>query len=428
MHFNNVSDTSPPQPINKQPPKLVTIKMSTSAKNLTKLLNSVITFSDHTAKNLTRTAGSNVTLQNHVQLNNSSSSSSSSSLSHLKPPTAESIKLGTSTVKEDAVVIPELEPEPLGTISEFSWPSATSNRNAQLKRREVLREKKQTWRLKNSQGTSFQKLLRMYIEKLGAYATIDVFRKLDRETGVQVFNFMIQICIENARNTDDEDVALEEVHRAYMIFETMRELGLEIWEVTYCPFLMFIIDMGMVEEFHIFCEHIKNENPKSRSRLAYYEMLLWIKVGDGGKIQELIINAHANDDSNVNEYYFAALCEASCQDKVSVLLETLNIKNISSKETMELIFKLLGKLLLELHAKKFILELITEDRGHDLSNLIYCYAMNMPNKQTEDIVEKLKNLHAELKVAPSSRSQKKLTLACLRDSLETHDNRRRVIS
>ncbi|KAK1407047.1 hypothetical protein QVD17_38657 [Tagetes erecta] len=436
--------------------------MSAKAKNLTKLLNSATTFSDRTAKNLTRTAVTtttplttttkDVSLKNYIQLStntvdSSSTSKTSSSSKSISQLTVESVRARTPSVKkpdrafcrnlkailcEDAVVIPEPEPEPeddhlekpLGTILDFPWPSTTSNNNVHLQRKEQLREKKQVWVFKSSQGTRFRNLLRMCTEKLGARTTLDVFRKLDRETGVQEFNSMIKICIEKARNTDDEDVALEEVHRAYMIFETMRELGLEIGEVTYGPFLMFIIDMGMVEEFYFFCDNIKKENPKSLSRLGYYEMLLWIKVGDEEKIQELIGNTHNNDGSNFNESYLVALCEADRQEEVLMLLETINIKNVSSKENMEWIFKSLGKLSLESHAKKYILELITEGPDTDkkrqyLSNLIYCYAMSMPKILAEDIVEKFKNLHTELKVAPSSRSHEKLVKACC-DSLEVH--------
>ncbi|KAI3714721.1 hypothetical protein L6452_21680 [Arctium lappa] len=48
---------------------------------------------------------------------------------------------------------------------------------------------------------------------------------------VKEFNVMIEVCIEKARNTDDEDVVLEEVHKAYMIFESKRCLLWSSWEV-----------------------------------------------------------------------------------------------------------------------------------------------------------------------------------------------------
>ncbi|KAK9080651.1 hypothetical protein SSX86_000409 [Deinandra increscens subsp. villosa] len=435
--------------------------MSAKVKNLTKLLNSATAFSDRTAKTLARTtvtdaaplasAAKDVTLKNYIQFSANDLDDSSSSLLHLKPSksktsssskriselTVESVRVGASSIDDskrdlkrqlknilcgDADVLPQSEESyyspPLDDILDLSWHPTISNSAAQLQRREVSRERKQVWVFKSSQSTRYGKLVRMCAEKLGANATLEVFKKLDRETGVKEFNCMIEVCIERARNTDDEDAALEEFHRAYRVFETMRESGFEIGEVTYGPFLMFIIDMGMVDEFHFFCDSIKKENPKSLSRLAYYEMLLWIKVGDEDKIQKLIGNTHDNDDSNFYDSYFVALCEAGQQEEVSILLEKLNIKKVSSKENMEWIFKSLGKLLLESHAKNFILELKTEDKGeHDLSNLIYSYAMSMPKIQAEDIVEKFKDLHAELKVAPSSGSHEKLIKLCC-DSLE----------
>ncbi|KAI3820542.1 hypothetical protein L1987_08090 [Smallanthus sonchifolius] len=432
--------------------------MSARARNLTKLVNSATTYSDRTPKTLARTAvtatapltsaAKHVTLKNYNQLSTSAVDSSS----HLKPSKSktcssskpiselavESIRVRTSSIDDskrdlrrqisnilcgDADVLPQSEEDyyeqPLVDLLDFSWHRTISNSAAQLQRREVSRERKQVWVFKSTQSGRFGKLVKMCAQKLGADATLEVFSKLDRATGVNEFNCMIEICIEKARNTDDEDAALKEFHRAYMVFETMRKRGFEIGEVTYGPFLTFIIDMGMVEEFHFFCDSIKKENPKSLSRLAYYEMLLWIKVGDEDKIQTLIGNAHDNDESNFNESYLVALCEADRQEEVSILLETINIKKVSSKENMEWIFKSLGKLLLESHAKKFILEL-TEDKGeHDPSNLIYSYAMSMPKMQAEDIVEKVKNLHADMKVAPSSGSHEKLIKACC-DSLEVH--------
>ncbi|KAL8243415.1 hypothetical protein R6Q59_009673 [Mikania micrantha] len=436
--------------------------MSAKARSLTNLLNSATVYSDRTAKNFARTivtgtgplasTTDEVILKNYIQLSNDAIDSSSSSSSHLKPSktqtsssskliselTVESISVGTSSIVDskrdlrkqlrsvlcgDADVLPQSEEnydnQPLN-ILDFKWHPTISNSAAQLKRREVSRDRKQTWIFKSTQSTRFGKLSRMCAKKLGTNATLDFFSQMVRETGVKEFNSMIEVCIEKARNTDDEDVALEEFHIAYRIFETMRERGFEIGEVTYGPFLMFIIDMGMVEEFHFFCDIIKKENPISLSRLAYYEMLLWIKVGDEGQIQKLIGNTHDIDDYNFIESYLVALCEADRHKEVSILLETISIKKVSSKENMEWIFISLGKLLLESDAKRFIQELKTEDNGGpDLSNLIYNYAISMPKIQAEDVVEKFKNLHAQLEVAPTSGSLEKLIKICC-DSLEVH--------
>ena len=67
----------------------------------------------------------------------------------------------------------------------------------------------------------------------------------------------------------------------------MKEQGFQIEENTYGPVLMYLTEKSMVEEFHMFYEAIKTENPGSIARLGYYEMLLYITVGDEEKIQEL---------------------------------------------------------------------------------------------------------------------------------------------
>ena len=65
------------------------------------------------------------------------------------------------------------------------------------------------------------------------------------------------------------------------------------------------------------------------------------------------------DTIDVAESYLAALCEVDRQEEVSMLLDTIDIKKVTSKESRERIFKSLGSLTLESHAKKFILELKT---------------------------------------------------------------------
>ncbi|KAJ9568091.1 hypothetical protein OSB04_004057 [Centaurea solstitialis] len=126
------------------------------------------------------------------------------------------------------------------------------------------------------------------------------------------------------------------------------------------------------------------------------------------------------DTVDVAESYLAAFCEVDRQEEVSLLLDTIDIKKVSSKESRERIFKTLGSLTLESHAKKFILELKTIDaEGKELSNLIYSYAKSVPNIPIEDILVKFKNLQDELKVASSSVSYEKLIKTCC-ESLEVH--------
>ncbi|PWA39420.1 hypothetical protein CTI12_AA526180 [Artemisia annua] len=235
--------------------------------------------------------------------------------------------------------------------------------------------------------------------------TMQVLRNLDIEIGVKELNTILNCCIEDARKLK--------------YFASLRKRGFEIGEETYGPFLMFLIDMEMVEEFHYICVKIKRDNPESLSRLAYYEMLLWIKVGDEDMIQQLIANTDGSDESTFNESYLAALCKGDRQEEVLMLLERIDIKKLSSKEDMEIIYKSLGRFLLESHAKKFIPELKNIGWQHQhLLKLICIYAMSIPNIQRiEDIVIKVKNLQAELKVASSSVPLEKL-IKSYRDSLK----------
>ncbi|KAL7175247.1 hypothetical protein ACSBR2_028952 [Camellia fascicularis] len=56
--------------------------------------------------------------------------------------------------------------------------------------------------------------------------------------------------------------------------------------------------MEMVQEFVYFCEAIYEENPNSLLRLAFYEMMLWIKVNNEDKITELCDCIATNDDGD----------------------------------------------------------------------------------------------------------------------------------
>lgn len=170
---------------------------------------------------------------------------------------------------------------------EIPWLSNLLNSNISLRRKEVSRERKQKWVFKCTQVGRFDRLVNMCAKKLGTEATLEVFGKLGRETGVKEFNALMKLCIDRARETDDEDVALEQIYKAYQIFTSMKEQGFPVEESTYGPFLMYLIDMRMVEEFHFFSNIIKDCNPTALARLGYFEMLLYIRVNNEEKIKEL---------------------------------------------------------------------------------------------------------------------------------------------
>ncbi|KAL5804260.1 hypothetical protein ACOSQ3_031060 [Xanthoceras sorbifolium] len=208
-------------------------------------------------------------------------------------------------------------------VVEIPWFSTMTLNNVSVHREEVLHERRQKWIFKGTQGNRFNRLVQMCASKLGTEATVQVLGRLGREIGLKEYNALIGICVEKAKASDDEDVALEQISKASQLFKFMKEQGFELEEETYGKLLMYLIDMGMVEEFHFFCKAIQDGNSCSVPRLGYYEMLLWIRVNDEQKIQELCNSIAANDEgdySNLQENYLLALCET---DRKDYLLQTI---------------------------------------------------------------------------------------------------------
>lgn len=140
----------------------------------------------------------------------------------------------------------------------------------------------------------------MCADKLGAEYALEFFGKLGRETGVKEFNALIRVYLNKARACRDIDSAVEHIYRSYRLFEMMRDRGLQIEEDSYGPFLLYLVDVGMFEEFEMFSTFFKDANPQSYSRVAYYEMLLWIRAQDEEKIRQL---CHSVEDCNEEAHY-----------------------------------------------------------------------------------------------------------------------------
>ncbi|XP_058072693.1 pentatricopeptide repeat-containing protein At4g04790, mitochondrial-like isoform X2 [Magnolia sinica] len=309
----------------------------------------------------------------------------------------------------------------LDKVLDMPWFSNMSQTCISLRRKELSRERKQKWIFKNTQTHRFEGLVRMCAQKLGTEATLEVFGKLGRETGVKEYNALIKICIEKARQSNDEEISLDEIQKAFQLFRSMREQGFQLEEESYSPLLMYLIDMGMIEEFHFFCGLIKDENPGSFSRLGYYEMLLWIRVNNEDKVQELCNSVvdSIEDSLDLAVSYLLALCETD-KEELLQLLEVVDMTKISSMEYVTTIFKSLGRLLLENFAEKFFLAFkISEAREEDISSFIYNYVISMPNLAVEEVISKFKDLHEKLEVLPSSASYDKLITYCC-NSLQVH--------
>ncbi|XP_031280826.1 pentatricopeptide repeat-containing protein At4g04790, mitochondrial-like [Pistacia vera] len=300
----------------------------------------------------------------------------------------------------------------LETVLGVPWFSTVSNNNISQLRKEVLPERRQKWIFKNTQTHHSEKLANLCANKVGNDATLNEFGRLGRETGVKEYNSLIRICIERAKDCDLEDVALEEhICKAFLLFNFMKEQGFQLEEETYGPLLIYLIDMGMIEEFHFFRKAIESGNSRSDPRLGYYEMLLWIKVNDEEKIQELC-NCTAIDyegDFCIVENYLLALCESKRNSEFLQLLETVDITKVSSLDHVMSIFKFLGRLVLESFAEKYLLALkISEYEAENVSNVIFSYTFGIPNLEVEDIISKFKDLHAKLEIKPSYASYEKL--------------------
>ncbi|KAK9209571.1 hypothetical protein WN944_001938 [Citrus x changshan-huyou] len=274
-------------------------------------------------------------------------------------------------------------------VLQMPWLSTRSNNdNSLLRRREIWRERKQKWVFSNGQTRRFSRIVKICANQLGTEATFEVFGKMGRENGVKEHNSLIGICIEKARACDDEDVAVEQICRAFQIFNSMKEKGFWLEEVTYGPLLTYFIDMGMIEEFHFFCNTINNGDSSSVPRLGYYEMLLWIKVNDEEKIRELCKQTAAEEDGNYlcfQENYLLALCESDRKIDILQLLETIDIRKIPLLDHLASIFKSLGRLLLESDAEKYILAFKTSDDGaKNASYLIVSYVTGIPNLEVRN--------------------------------------------
>ncbi|MCD7463903.1 hypothetical protein HAX54_051680 [Datura stramonium] len=304
----------------------------------------------------------------------------------------------------------------LENVLDVPWLSNVEKCNTSLRRKEIARERKEKWTFKSTQISRFQQLVKQCACKLGTDTTIKVFGKLGRETGLKEYNALIRLCIEKARESNDEEVSLKQLSKAYQLLKSMKEQGFQVEEESYGPILMYFIDFGMVQEFDFYCELILDRNADSLARLAYYELLLWTKVENEDKIEELLYHLSlydGADKSAFQENYLLALCESDRVKDFVRLLQTIDITNISSTDCVTNIFKFLGELRLESFAKKFLQELVTIDIGAKaISKFIYHYTTSMPSLAVEDVILEFKNLHAELELRPASSQYQMLITHC----------------
>ncbi|XP_004244155.1 pentatricopeptide repeat-containing protein At4g04790, mitochondrial isoform X2 [Solanum lycopersicum] len=303
----------------------------------------------------------------------------------------------------------------LENVLDVPWLSNVEKCSISLRRKEIARERKEKWTFKSSQVGRFHQLVEQCACKLGTDTTIKVFGKLGRETGLKEYNALIRLCIEKARESNDEEVSLKQLSKAYQLLKSMKEQGFQLKEESYGSILMYFIDFGMVQDFDFYCELITDGNADSLVRLTYYEMLLWAKVENEDKIEELLYHLSlydGADKSAFQENYLLALCESDRVEDFVRVLRTIDITKVSSIDFVANIFKFLGKLLLESFAKIFLQELVTTGIGaKDISKFICNYTISMPSA-VEDVILEFKNLHAELELRPTFSQYEKLIRYC----------------
>ncbi|CAD6248178.1 unnamed protein product [Miscanthus lutarioriparius] len=306
-------------------------------------------------------------------------------------------------------------------ILDFEWFQTQPSRDPLMHwRREVAREKKKHYIFKNVESRRYTKLMQMCANKLGTESTIEFFGKLGRETGVKEFNSMIKLCLDKAKACRDIDSAVEYIYRAYRLFETMKDKGLTIEKDIYGPFLLYLIDVGMFEEFEMFSAFFKEANPKSFSRIAYYEMLLCIRVQDEEKIQELCHSVEEyNEEAHYDlaESYMLAFAESGRKEDLVGLLDLLDLSKVSGSKYISNIFKSLGRLELENYAEKLLQGMRSKGcADHNISSLILDYTANIPNIMVEDMLVAFHKWHEKFEVAPSIAAYDKIISICCNSS------------
>ncbi|KAL5708820.1 hypothetical protein ACHQM5_019577 [Ranunculus cassubicifolius] len=108
------------------------------------------------------------------------------------------------------------------------WFSNTPNSPMSDHHNVKSRGRKEKYVFRHTQRHRFKKLVNACGEKLGADATLAVFGKLQREIGRKEYKALINQCVEKARNSQDEDESLDNIHKAYRLLKAMREQGFQV--------------------------------------------------------------------------------------------------------------------------------------------------------------------------------------------------------
>uniref|UniRef100_A0ACD5V7N1 Uncharacterized protein n=1 Tax=Avena sativa TaxID=4498 RepID=A0ACD5V7N1_AVESA len=306
-------------------------------------------------------------------------------------------------------------------ILEMEWfaGSHPSNTTTQY-RKEVAREKKKRYIFKNTESRRFTRLMRMCADKLGTESALEFFGRLGRETGIKEFNALIRVCLDKARACGDIDSAVEHIFRAYRLLEMMKDRGFQIEEDSYGPFLLYLVDVELLEEFEMFSAFFKEANPRSDSRIAYYEMLLLIRAQDEENIQELCRSVEdCNEEAHYGmaESYMLAFAESNRKMDFVRFLELLDPRKLSGSKYISSVFKYMGRFELENCAEKLLREMMSKVCADgNVSSLTFDYAANIPNIVAEDVIATFNKWQEKFELAPSVGAYDRIISFCCSSS------------
>ncbi|VAI43142.1 unnamed protein product [Triticum turgidum subsp. durum] len=288
----------------------------------------------------------------------------------------------------------------------MEWFAGSQPSNAMMHlQKEVAREKKKRYIFRNTESRRFTRLMRMCADKLGTESALEFFGRLGRDTGPKEFNALIRVCLEKARACGDIDSAVEHIFRACRLFEMMKYRGFQIEEDSYGPFLLYLVDVELLEEFEMFSAFFRDANPRSCSRIPYYEMLLLIRAQDEESIRELcrsVEDCSEEADYCIAESYMLAFAESNRKMDFVTFLELLDPTKVLGSKYISSIFKYMGRLKLENHAEKFLQKMTSKEYSDvKVSSLIFDYAANIPSIEAEDVISSFNKWQEKFKVAPS---------------------------
>ncbi|KAM3296085.1 hypothetical protein ACQJBY_038435 [Aegilops geniculata] len=291
-------------------------------------------------------------------------------------------------------------------ILDMEWFAGSQPSSAMMHlRKEVAREKKKRYIFKNTESRRFTRLMRMCADKLGTESALEFFGRLGRDTGPKEFNALIRVCLEKARACGDVDSAVEHIFRAYRLFEMMKDRGFQIEEDSYGPFLLYLVDVELLEEFEMFSAFFRDANPRSCSRIPYYEMLLLTRAQDEESIRELcrsVEDCSEEADYCIAESYMLAFAESNRKMDFVTFLELLDPTKVLGSKYISSIFKYMGRLELENHAEKLLQKMTSKEYSDvKVSSLIFDYAANIPSMEAEDVISAFNKWQEKFKVAPS---------------------------